>query len=47
VATRIIWTQLDLIRNNEKSVAEGMRTAARQVNEEIQRSIERDRNVVR
>ncbi len=40
--TRIINKQLDLVKTNQKSAADAMRTAARQINEEIQKSIKVD-----
>ena len=36
---RIVGTQLDLVRSNRKSAEEAMRTAARQVNEEIEKTL--------
>ena len=42
VAGRIIGKQLDLVRNNTKPATDAMRTAARQINEEIQKTLDRD-----
>ena len=42
VAGRIINKQLDLVKNGQKSAADAMKTAARQINEEIQKTLERD-----
>ena len=41
-AMRILNRQLDLVKNNSKSAADAMKTAARQVNEEIQKTLQRD-----
>lgn len=41
-AGRILGKQMDLVRNNQKPVAEALRTAARQINAEIKKSIQRD-----
>jgi len=41
VASRFIEKQLDLVKNGQKPAAEAMRLAARQVNEEIQKNLER------
>ena len=42
VAGRIINRQLDLVKNNQKSGAQAMKAAARQINEEIHKTLERD-----
>ncbi|MCS6777809.1 MAG: extracellular solute-binding protein [Chloroherpetonaceae bacterium] len=42
VAMRILSRQLDLVKNNQKSPAEALRTAARQINAEIARTLEQD-----
>ncbi|HUT34599.1 MAG TPA: extracellular solute-binding protein [Planctomycetota bacterium] len=42
VAGRIIGKQLDLVKNGAKPAADAMRTAARQINEEIQKMLDRD-----
>ena len=39
---RILNKQLDLVKSNQKSAADALRTAARQINEEIQKTIQRD-----
>jgi len=41
-AMRILNKQLDLVKNNSKSAADAMKTAARQVNEEIDKTLQRD-----
>jgi multiple sugar transport system substrate-binding protein len=41
-AGRLIDKQLDLVRSDEESVEKAMRNAARQVNEEIQKTLARD-----
>ena len=41
-AARILNKQLDLVKNDQKPVAAALRDAARQVNEEIARDLERD-----
>jgi len=41
-ATRIIDKQLDLVKNDQKPVAEALRDAAREVNEEMAKTLERD-----
>ena len=42
VANRILTRQLDLVKANQKSPAEAMKTAAREINEEIRKAVERD-----
>jgi len=42
VAGRIIGRQLDLVKSNQKSAAEAMRAAAREINEEVHKTLERD-----
>jgi len=42
VVGRIIGRQLDLVKNGSKTAADAMRTAARQINEEIAKTVERD-----
>ena len=42
VVGRIINKQLDLVKNDQKPAADAMRTAARQINEEIAKTLERD-----
>lgn len=42
VAVRILTKQLDLIKNNQKSPADALQTAARQINEEIQKTLKID-----
>jgi len=42
VASRIIEKQLDLVKNGQKSGADAMRTATREINEEIAKGLERD-----
>ena len=42
VAGRIINKQLDLVKNGQKSGAEAMKTAASEINEEIQKTLELD-----
>jgi len=42
VAGRIMNKQLDLVKNDQKSAADAMKTAARKINEEIQKTLERD-----
>lgn len=42
VVQRIIWRQLDLVRNNQKTPAEAMRTAARLINEHIAGNLRED-----
>ncbi len=42
VASRILNKQLDLVKNDQKSAADALKTAARQINEEIQKTLERD-----
>lgn len=39
---RILNKQLDLVKSNQKTAADALRTAARQINEEIQKTIQRD-----
>jgi len=41
-ADRIINNQLELVKNDQKSAADALRDAARQVNEEIAKTLERD-----
>jgi len=41
-ASRILDRQLDLIKSDEKPVAEALRIAAQEVNEEIQKTLQRD-----
>lgn len=41
-ASRILNKQLDLVKNDQKSAAAAMRTAARLVNEEIQKTLDED-----
>jgi multiple sugar transport system substrate-binding protein len=41
-ATRILDKQMDLIKNNQKRVAEGLRYAAREVNNEIAKTLQQD-----
>jgi ABC-type glycerol-3-phosphate transport system substrate-binding protein len=41
-AQRILNRQLDLVKNDQKPVAEALRTAAQEINAEIQRTIARD-----
>ncbi|MGD0091183.1 MAG: extracellular solute-binding protein [Planctomycetota bacterium] len=41
-ASRIMDRQLDLVKNDEKPVADALRTIAREVNEEIQKTLRRD-----
>lgn len=41
-AERILNKQLDLVRNDQKPVAAALKTAAQQINEEIQKTLERD-----
>lgn len=41
-ASRILNKQLDLVRQDQKPVAEALRTAAREINAEIQKTLERD-----
>ena len=41
-ASRILGKQLDLVRGDQKPVADALRTAAREINEEIQKALERD-----
>ena len=41
-ATRILTRQLDLIKNDQKPVADALKDAAREVNEEIQKTIARN-----
>ncbi len=41
-ATRILDKQMDLIKNNQKPVAEGLRDAAREVNNEIAKTLQQD-----
>jgi ABC-type glycerol-3-phosphate transport system substrate-binding protein len=41
-ASRIMEKQLDLVKNDQKPVPDAMRTAAREVNEEIQKTLQRD-----
>jgi len=41
-AARILNKQLDLVKNDQKSVAAALRDAARQVNEEIGKTLDRD-----
>jgi multiple sugar transport system substrate-binding protein len=42
VASRILNKQLDLVKNDQKPAAAAMKDAARQINEEIRKSIEQD-----
>jgi ABC-type glycerol-3-phosphate transport system substrate-binding protein len=42
VAQRIVSEQLDLVRANQKSAAEGMCSAARQINTEIEKTLARN-----
>ena len=42
VADRIMQRQLDLVKADQKSAEAAMRTAAREINEEIQKTLERD-----
>ena len=42
VANRIIEGQLDLVKNRHKTAAEAMREATRRINEEIEKTLERD-----
>jgi multiple sugar transport system substrate-binding protein len=42
VANRILTKQMDLVKANQKSGAEAVRAAAREINAEIDRTIERD-----
>lgn len=42
VATRIVVRQIDLVKSNQKSAAQAMKAAARQVNAEIEKTIARD-----
>lgn len=42
VASRIIEKQIDLVKNGQKPAAEALRTAAREVNEAIQKAVERN-----
>ncbi len=41
-ASRILNKQLDLVRQDQKPVADALRTAAREINAEIQKTLERD-----
>ena len=41
-ASRILNKQLDLVKSNQKSAAEAMKTATEKINKEIQKTIERD-----
>jgi hypothetical protein len=41
-AERILTKQLDLVKSDQKPVADALRTAAQQINAEIQRTIARD-----
>jgi len=40
VASRILDKQLDLVKNNQKSPADALKTAARQINEEIAKNLQ-------
>ncbi len=42
VASRIMTKQLDLVKNDQKTAAQAMRDAARQINQEIARTVQRD-----
>ncbi len=42
IVQRIVTKQLDLVKTNQKSSADAMRTAAKQINEEIQKSLAED-----
>lgn len=42
VASRLITKQLDLVKSNQKSAAEAMHTAAKQINEEIAKMLTQD-----
>jgi multiple sugar transport system substrate-binding protein len=42
VASRLLSKQLDLVKSNQKSPAEAMRTAAEQINAEIQKTLAQD-----
>jgi hypothetical protein len=42
VAMRVMEKQLDLVRNDQKPVPEAMRDAARGVNDEIAKALDRD-----
>ncbi len=42
VASRLITKQLDLVKSNQKTPAEAMQTAAKQINEEIAKTLEQD-----
>lgn len=41
-AERILGKQMDLVKNDSKPVADALKTAAREINEEIQRTLKRD-----
>ncbi|MCE5199027.1 MAG: extracellular solute-binding protein [Armatimonadota bacterium] len=44
-AGRIVEKQLDLVRNNQKPATQAMKAAAREVNAEIQKNLDRDPNL--